>query len=143
VPNALIVEDQHDLLDLYALALEVAGWTVSKASSADQALQFASQQRPDLVFTDLAMPSTDGLQLAECLRELFGSVRCPIVIITGQPNQLRAHHGEALPVCAILTKPVSVDALQEIAAHHFTRGGETCPGPAQHEAGPCALAGCR
>ena len=65
-PVVLIVDDEPVLREMSALALQVAGYPVLEAETADAALDILrSGQIVDLVFTDVQMPGqVNGLELA-------------------------------------------------------------------------------
>lgn len=83
VRRILIVEDHH-LLRIHAqLALEDAGYQVTEASDAAEALaEFAADPNFDAIFTDVMMPGDiDGLALAHRLRDAAPGL--PIVVTSG------------------------------------------------------------
>lgn len=134
MPVALVVEDHLDLLEFNSLALEMAGWTVARASSADAAYTLAMQHRPDLLVTDLAMPGCDGLQLAARLRQHFRDKHLPVILVTGEPARLQELPTRELPACEVLVKPVGLEVLQHIAGERIRLCELGCCG-----AKPCAV----
>lgn len=66
--HALVVEDQPDTLAFLALSLQKHGARVSTASSAAEALLSMTQDRPDVLISDIAMPHDDGYFLIHKLR---------------------------------------------------------------------------
>ena len=55
--------------------LEAAGARVTTAGSADEALTLLEEERPDLVLTDIGMPTVDGFELIRRIRQLPRAVR--------------------------------------------------------------------
>jgi len=117
MPVALVVEDNRDMLGFMSLALRLAGWVVMSAEDAPTALKLTSRTRPDIAITDFAMPGRNGLDLARDLRLQPGLEGLPVVVVTGQPTALHGHQRNgALPgVCAVLTKPITQQQLEDIA----------------------------
>ena len=70
--RVLLVDDNRDAADSLALFLRLAGHEVSVACSGTQALEVASQLRPELLLLDIGMPGMSGYELAEALRRLPG-----------------------------------------------------------------------
>ena len=129
--SALLVDDNSDLLDLYALSLRMAGWEVETATNVDAAMQSLAASRPDLIVTDLAMPGAGGRELSARTRELFRNERIPIVVISGQVQDLR--RGEGVPLlkaCYVCQKPVMPEQLVETATVAVSGCGSRCPGAA-------------
>lgn len=96
----LAVDDEADVLDTVAAALEEAGFDVLCARSAEEAMVILEQHPEiEIVFTDVRMPGIDGFVLADMIK-----VRRPdmkIIYATGYIDFARAHpgtlHGAILP----------------------------------------------
>ena len=81
--SALIVDDVMDVTDMLAVLLTHAGYEVTCASTAPEALALAREQRFDMVISDIGMPEMNGYELAEALRSLPGYEAVPLVAVTG------------------------------------------------------------
>ena len=82
--HVLVVDDEEQLALAIKIRLQSQGYEVVTASDGQQALELASQQRPDLIIMDVLMPVMDGYS---CLRELntrFGRGKIPIIILTAR-----------------------------------------------------------
>jgi len=107
MPRLLVVDDDSDTRELFAVALSFLGFDVTTAGDAVAAL--AIQAEHDAMVVDLAMPEMSGIELIQRIRARE-SPPVPIVVVTGQGNSgiLR----EAANVsCAVLTKPCDVSEL--------------------------------
>jgi signal transduction histidine kinase/ActR/RegA family two-component response regulator len=80
----LVVDDDHDALDMLSLLLLEAGASVRTATSAAEALALLRWIRPDVLLSDLAMPDEDGYSLVRSLRaiERDSGRRTPAVALT-------------------------------------------------------------
>ncbi len=126
----LVVDDQPSVARTTQLALEAMGHQVSVAGSAEEALQVACAEPPDLLIVDVMMPEgTEGFHLVwELRRAEAPAVReVPIIMATGihEHTQLRFYPdqtdgtyqpGEFLPVQGWLDKPVAVESLRACVA---------------------------
>ena len=65
----LIVDDQHDNLELLRYLLSRAGHQVVTALGGKEGLVRAREIHPDLAIIDLVMPEIDGWELAQLIRE--------------------------------------------------------------------------
>src|SRR5439155_14705523 len=65
--TVLLVEDEEDLRDLVAEALETSGYTLLKAADCKDAVRIAAEHSGpiDLLLTDVIMPQMSGRDLAE------------------------------------------------------------------------------
>jgi CheY-like chemotaxis protein len=110
----LLVEDDPDLRELYAEVLRDLGHTVVAVDDGAVALSEIPRLHPDVILVDLIMPKAelDGVAL---LSRLAAGPRIPVVILSaladGLSDELSPEVKAALPITAILTKPVSLDAL--------------------------------
>jgi DNA-binding response OmpR family regulator len=67
--SVLIVDDEPTIAEVVARYLERAGYSTRVASDGAQALQAATERRPDLVVLDLMLPGLDGLRVMRRLRD--------------------------------------------------------------------------
>ena len=81
--SALVVDDVSDVTDMLSVLLTHAGYEVSCAATAPEALALAREQRFDMVISDIGMPEMNGYELAEALRSLPGYETVPLVAVTG------------------------------------------------------------
>jgi CheY-like chemotaxis protein len=99
----LLVEDDHDQLELRTLTLETAGHSVRPAAGAGAALEQA--EGADVAVLDLRIPAkADGLGLIETLRERWPAMK--LIVMSGWGRDL---HG--LGVDATFEKPVRTKEL--------------------------------
>lgn len=80
---ALVVDDVSDVTDMLSVLLTHAGYDVTCASTAPEALKLARENRFDVVISDIGMPEMNGYELAEALRSLPGYDLVPLVAVTG------------------------------------------------------------
>lgn len=99
----LIVDDDPDMLHLISLRLSAAGYQVSAADSGEAALLSFSEQRPQMVITDLRMGKMDGLTLFEHLQAEAPTL--PVIILTAHGTIPDAVAATRRGVFSFLTKP--------------------------------------
>jgi CheY-like chemotaxis protein len=110
----LLVEDDPDVRESCAELLRDLGHTVVAVDDGAVALSEIARLLPDVILVDLIMPRAelDGVAL---LSRLVAGPRVPVVILSalsdGLAQGLSPEVMATLPITAILTKPVSVDAL--------------------------------
>lgn len=82
----LVVDDEPDITETYAMFLEIHGYEVLTASNPIEALQIVAQQRPDLVISDCMMPYMDGVEFSANLRAFSPAEPIPVILISGAPE---------------------------------------------------------
>ena len=107
----LVVDDELDLRDILQCNLEVAGYEVSTAASAEEALTMMDA-RPDLLLLDVMMGGMSGFALAEKLRKEYAS-EVPIIFLTARDTEDDLLKGFDVGADDYISKPFS---LQEVLA---------------------------
>ncbi|MFT7507347.1 MAG: DNA-binding response OmpR family regulator [Acidimicrobiales bacterium] len=64
----LIIEDEMDMREAEASALEANGFTVLMAENGEMGLRMAIENKPDLILLDLLMPIMGGQEMLQKLR---------------------------------------------------------------------------
>jgi len=106
--HVLVVEDEMKIARVVRDYLTDAGFDVIVASSGEAALASARGSKPDLVVLDLGLPGVDGLDVA---RELRGSSRVPIVMLTARGEETDRIVGLELGADDYVVKPFSPKEL--------------------------------
>ena len=108
---ALVVDDNPDITAMLAAVLRHAGYTVSSAHSAPDALTLALARHFDVVVSDIGMPGMTGHELARALRAMPEYRSIPLVAVTGfDMYDDRGRSAEA-GFSAHLSKPIDPLAL--------------------------------
>ena len=107
--NLLIVDDEASTLASLSRAFRLAGHQATVCDNASRALDLAKADNFDLIFSDVVMPSKDGLSFLEDLRTL--GVSTPVVMMSGQAHIEMAVHATKLGALDFLEKPISTDKL--------------------------------
>ncbi len=113
----LVIDDDPFIVDLLEALLEEKGYRVL-AALGEEALHLARETQPDVILTDLMMPTVDGVQMSRLLRADPATTAIPIVAMSAQMN-LRAT-SELIPVDGRLAKPFDLDLLYRTIAQWAT-----------------------
>jgi two-component system response regulator HydG len=105
----LIIDDDQSQCDLFAMALERHGYSVTTTTSPKEALDRAALESFDTVVTDLGMTELDGLEL--CERMLGTSPDVPIIVVTGLGSMDAAISAMRAGAYDFLTKPIDAKVL--------------------------------
>ncbi len=79
----LIVDDDEGVTQTFARMLQLEGYQVRTAVSAETGLAEAARSHPDAIILDLRMPLIDGLGFLRRLREREDHRSTPVAIVTG------------------------------------------------------------
>src|SRR5437764_9937711 len=92
----LVVDDEDDLLVSLLLTLESAGYQVVMTSDANSALTILQTQPIDLIISDIAMPSLNGYQLYQRVRDHPDWVTIPFLFLTARTMDSDVRYGKEL-----------------------------------------------
>jgi two-component system chemotaxis sensor kinase CheA len=92
--RVLLVDDSPFFRNLLAPLLDVAGYEVTTADSAEAALEICGQgRRFDVIVSDIEMPGKNGYELAAALRELSGCQDTPLVALSSHASPTDLERG--------------------------------------------------
>ena len=83
-PLVLIVDDDERLRQYVRANLELEGYTVREAASAEAGLEALEEQAPDLILLDVMMPKVDGWEMLRRVREGHGVDSIPVIMFSGK-----------------------------------------------------------
>jgi two-component system phosphate regulon response regulator PhoB len=109
--HILIVEDEPSIAELISINLTHAGFSVSRALQADEALQLLRNTKPDLVILDWMMPGKSGVQFARELRSNPSTQAIPILMLTAKGEEADKVLGLDAGADDYVTKPFSPKEL--------------------------------
>lgn len=108
--RVLVVEDEEKLRRVIQLKLEQAGYEVSGAATAEQALPLATVAQ--VVVTDLRLPGMDGLRFIEQLQQQ--SIQVGVIVMTAHGSVDNAIEAMKLGAADFLQKPFSLEHLAAV-----------------------------
>ena len=106
--HLIVVDDEALLRRSLVYNLEQAGYRVSSAGRAEDALALAQRDAPDLVLLDIGLPSMDGLQALRIFRQEVG---CPVMLVTARRRELDEQLGLELGADDYVSKPFDFGVL--------------------------------
>ena len=112
--SILIVDDVADVTEMIGLFLKHAGFDVTTANSAEDALHITAQSHFDLIISDIGMPQMNGYELAESLRNRGDYSDTPLIAVTGYTEYDDRGRSLRAGFDAHLTKPINPSQLLEI-----------------------------
>lgn len=105
-PRILIIEDNELNLELASDLLEVKGFVVLQARSAEAGLRLAHQTAIDLILMDLSLPGMDGLAATRELKQDPATRQVPILALTAHAMRGDAEIIAQAGCDGYLTKPI-------------------------------------
>ena len=109
--HILVVEDEPSIAELISINLTHAGYAVSRALQADEALLLLRNAKPDLVILDWMMPGKSGVQFARELKSNPATQAIPILMLTAKGEEADKVLGLDAGADDYVTKPFSPKEL--------------------------------
>ncbi|HAI63025.1 MAG: Two-component response regulator [candidate division WWE3 bacterium GW2011_GWF2_41_45] len=78
----LIIEDDHEIQNLYRTAFEIEKFEVISALDGEEGLKKVHEERPSLILLDIMMPVLDGFQVLLRLKADAKTSYIPVVVLT-------------------------------------------------------------
>ena len=129
--RVLVVEDETSIRELIALNLQMAGYQVLEAGSAEQGLALLSQgQKCDAAVLDVMLPGMNGFSLCETIRRDDPNIG--IIILSAKSMEQDKIRGLSIGADDYMTKPFSVSELLariEALCRRVNRGAAEAPVP--------------
>jgi len=104
--SALIVDDSPTARRALGKVLERHRIAVETAGSAEEALDYLAEARPDVIFMDHLMPGMDGFQAVRAIKNNPATATIPIMMYTSQAGELYVGQARALGAVGVLPKQI-------------------------------------
>lgn len=109
--RVLVVDDEQEIVEIFARKLQANGFDVITAFSGEEALEKIKMDLPHLVILDIRLPGIDGTRVFEILKEDELTQNIPVLFVTAvdSPREIVRHF--ELGAENYLLKPISPKAL--------------------------------
>ncbi|GBE57642.1 polar-differentiation response regulator DivK [bacterium BMS3Abin01] len=111
--KVLLVEDNHMNSRLTEFVLERDGFTVATSPNAEEAIEAARRDKPDLILMDIQLPGMDGLKATRILKQDERTADVPIVAITAHAMGGDEERIMAAGCEGYISKPINTWQLAE------------------------------
>lgn len=107
--HILVVDDEHEFLELMNNRLQKRGFTVSVAPTGEKALELVEREKYDAMVLDVKMPGIDGIEVLRQVKKLRPEL--PVLLLTGHASIEAAMTGVETGAVDYLLKPVPINDL--------------------------------
>lgn len=109
----LVVDDEPELLEIFRAHFD-GRYEVDTAASGAAAVERFIRQRPDLVFLDINMPGTNGVEILKLFRQTDDSI--PIIMVTANSETRVAEECLKQGAFGYVPKPFNLVYMDHMAA---------------------------
>ncbi|HLL52962.1 MAG TPA: response regulator [Myxococcaceae bacterium] len=101
-----MVDDEPDIRKIGLVSLRSVGkWATVSASSGEEALTLAAQEKPDLILLDVMMPGMTGPDVLVKLRQQPETASIPVIFMTAKVQRTEIDGYLALGAAGVISKP--------------------------------------
>lgn len=109
--KVLIADDEQDILEIISYNLIKEGYDIYTAKDGMEAIDKASQVKPDLIILDIMMPKKTGIEVCEILRSQPTFHDTLIIFLTALSDEGSQVKGLELGADDYINKPISPKVL--------------------------------
>jgi excisionase family DNA binding protein len=109
----LIVDDDPRLREFVRVNLEMEGYHVREASSAEEGLAVLEEEPPDLILLDVMMPQVDGWEMLQRMQERHGVGAFPVIMFSGKVDEKDLQGAQQRGAQGFIGKPFNPQQLIE------------------------------
>ncbi len=110
----LVIEDSPSSLKLMLTLLEMNGYEVRVAESAEGGFELLEQFTPDLILIDIQLPGMDGLEMTQRLRADSAFEHTPILAVTAYSSQADEKKAFEAGCNEFIIKPIDTRSLPDV-----------------------------
>ncbi len=104
--------------------LETHELEVDTAESAEDALEYLTEHRPDVIFMDHLMPGMDGFEAVSAIKRNPDTATIPIMMYTSQEGEVYVGQARALGAVGVLPKKIAPVEVSKVLQSLRVIGGE-------------------
>jgi CheY-like chemotaxis protein len=116
-----LVDDDHFLLDMYAVKFKAAGHDVTAYQGGEALLALLREKGPppDAILLDIIMPELDGFQVLEAMqKEKLLSPKTKVIVLSNQGQDADIEKAKALGAAGYIVKASAIPS--EVLAETIT-----------------------
>jgi DNA-binding NtrC family response regulator len=111
-PTILVVDDNQDLLETFAMILKRRGYNVQTALNGLSAIDKFKEQEFDVTLMDIVMPEMNGVDAFKKIKEMRPDA--PIILMTAYSDEELIQSAKDEGARQIIHKPIRIDQLMEL-----------------------------
>lgn len=112
--TALVVDDSKTARVILQQMLEQHDLAVAGVASAEEALEYLRQHRPDVIFMDHRMPDTDGLEAVTAITGDPRTATIPVLMYTAKHGDVYLGQARAAGAIGIISKQARPGELYQV-----------------------------
>lgn len=118
VASILVVDDNSQNLQLLGSVLQERGYDVAFAMNGKEALDYLTEELPDLILLDVMMPGMDGFEVCRDFKKVPDNKNVPVIFLTAKTETEDIVHGFECGAVDYISKPFqAAELLARVHTH--------------------------
>ncbi len=117
--HILIIDDSPTERHFLKSVLSGNGYDISLAENAEQGIEMARVEHPDLILMDIVMPGMNGFQATRLLTKSPDTADIPVLMVSTKSDQTDQVWATRQGAKAYMTKPVDEKSLLKLVKSHL------------------------
>jgi two-component system alkaline phosphatase synthesis response regulator PhoP len=110
----LLVDDEPDILEFLSYNFRKKQFNVITASNGLEGITKAQTEMPDIIVSDIMMPTMNGIELCKYIRNNTGTNLTPFIFLTALNDDYKVLHAMLSGADEFVTKPIRFEYLLAI-----------------------------
>jgi len=119
--TVIVVDDNATVRTLFERSTENLALDLFTYASANDAMEYLKDNKPDLLFLDIIMPEKDGLTFLQELRKLPLHRNTSVIMITPKDYAQDRTVANELGAIDFITKPMPIRTITDIILSHINK----------------------
>jgi two-component system chemotaxis response regulator CheY len=116
--TCIVIDDDKNIAKLFSEFLELIGIDVlAQGHTGEEAVSLYIKHKPEIVFTDIMMPDTDGFYGIEKIKELDSDAK--IVAVTADISSETEQKLNKMNITAVIYKPFNRDEIKQVLMEEY------------------------
>ena len=112
--KTILIADDEPSIRLTVMRMLDKDYVVLEATNGEEAVEIATEQKPDLIFMDLMMPEMDGYAACSLIKADQATKMIPVVILTAIGHEFNKKFAAEMGADGYITKPFTVQELMGV-----------------------------
>ena len=115
--TVLVIDDDPVIVKLLRVNFELEGFNVISAGDGREGVEMVRAERPDVVVSDIMMPTMNGLELVSTLKSDPSTADLPVLLLSAKAQMADVQRGFELGADDYVTKPFDpIELIDEVTA---------------------------
>ncbi|TML89760.1 MAG: response regulator [Actinobacteria bacterium] len=115
--TVLVIDDDPVIVKLLRVNFELEGFNVISAGDGREGVEMVRAERPDVVISDIMMPTMNGLELVSILKSDPTTADVPVLLLSAKAQMADVQRGFELGADDYVTKPFDpIELIDKVTA---------------------------